>query len=80
MDTFAARAEFANEVIDFGGRSVFWDARVDDDFSGARLRRKIAFVADANYLFAETKREKNFGGRRQERHDTERRHARTVAQ
>ena len=46
---------------------------MDDDVFGARWRRKIAFVADANDLLAETERKQNFRGGKDSTQETSRR-------
>ena len=64
VQTFAAGNIFANQPIDFDRRSSLRQARVNHYGLATGLRRKIAFMADADDLTVQTQREQNFRRRR----------------
>ncbi len=76
IEALAARDVFADDAIYLGRRQVMWNARMDDAAARGRLRREIAFVADAKDFFVKAQREENLRGGRQEGDDA---HGATVA-
>jgi hypothetical protein len=69
VDTFPARDKLNDLAIDFGGKGVRIDARPNQRRLLRRLRRKIAFVRDADNGIAKAEGVENFGGRWQQRTD-----------
>src|SRR5579859_246724 len=70
VQTLAARDIFANQSIDFGWRSTVRQPRMNNHRLGARLRRKVAFVAHANDFTIQAQGKKNLRGRRQQRNNS----------
>src|SRR5215469_3513396 len=69
IQTFAAGHIFAHQPINLDRRSTLGQARVNHYGFAAGLRRKIAFMADANDLTVQPQREHNLRRRRQQRYD-----------
>src|SRR5437763_10091215 len=69
VQTFAARNIFANQTINFRGRSFLRQTRMNHHGFGARLGRKIAFMADTGDLAVQAQREQNLRRRRKQRNN-----------
>lgn len=69
VDALAATDEFADLAVKFDGRRSRINARADERRFLAGLRRKIAFVRDANNRIAEAERVEYFRGGREKRDD-----------
>src|SRR5215472_16789032 len=79
IQTLTAGNIFTDQSINLRRRSAMWQAGMNDHRLGARLRRKVAFVADTNDFAVQAQSEENLRGRRQQRNDThEERHSSTI--
>src|SRR5207249_1056697 len=73
IQTLAAMYILADERIDLRGRSILRHPRMNDHRFRSRIRREVAFVADAHNLAVKPERKQNLRSRWQQRNDAHRR-------